>query len=76
MIHRANEFNSFGGKSPCKSVEMRAEKVFIVFYQYILMWKSIKIKEKTKKELDKLKIHPRQSYDEVIMNLVKKCKKR
>jgi len=53
-----------------------SRKVFIVFYQYILMWKSIKIKEKTKKELDKLKIHPRQSYDEVIMNLVKKCKKR
>jgi len=40
------------------------------------MWKSIKIKEKTKKELDKLKIHPRQSYDEVIINLVRKCKKR
>jgi predicted CopG family antitoxin len=37
------------------------------------MWKSIKIKEKTKKVLDKLKIHSRQSYDEVIRNLIKKC---
>ena len=35
------------------------------------MWKSIKIKEKTKKELDKLKIHHRQSYDEIIMEMIK-----
>jgi len=39
------------------------------------MWKSIKIKEDTKKALDRLKIHPRQSYDEVIKELIKKCKK-
>jgi predicted CopG family antitoxin len=36
------------------------------------MWKSIKLKEKTKKKLDKLKVHSRQSYDEVITNLIKK----
>jgi predicted CopG family antitoxin len=34
------------------------------------MWKSIKIKEKTKKMLDELKVHPRQSYDEVIRELI------
>lgn len=34
------------------------------------MWKSIKIKEKTKKKLDDLKVHPRQSYDEVIWRLI------
>jgi predicted CopG family antitoxin len=34
------------------------------------MWKSIKIKEETKKMLDELKVHPRQSYDEVIRELI------
>ena len=38
------------------------------------MWKSIKIKEETKKMLDKLKVHPRQSYDEVIRKLIEKCR--
>lgn len=37
------------------------------------MWKSIKIKEGTKKKLDKLKVHPRQSYDEVIEVLMDKA---
>lgn len=32
---------------------------------------SIKISDKNKKELDKLKIHPRQSYDEVIGKIIK-----
>ena len=31
---------------------------------------TIKISKETKKELDKLKIHPRQSYEEVIKKLV------
>jgi len=39
------------------------------------MWKSIRIREETKKMLDELKIHPRQSYDEVIRKLAEKCKK-
>lgn len=39
------------------------------------MWKSIKIKEKTKKKLDGLKIHPRQSYDEVIGKLIDQTQK-
>jgi predicted CopG family antitoxin len=39
------------------------------------MWKSVKIKEDTKKMLDELKIHPRQSYDEVIKKLIAKWKK-
>ncbi|MEM0076809.1 MAG: antitoxin VapB family protein [Thermoproteota archaeon] len=39
------------------------------------MWKSIKVKEETKKKLDKLKVHPRQSYDEVINRLIKRCRK-
>ncbi len=38
------------------------------------MWKSLRIREKTKKMLDRLKIHPRQSYDEVIRNLIEKEK--
>ncbi|MHA1364585.1 MAG: DUF7557 family protein [Candidatus Freyarchaeota archaeon] len=38
------------------------------------MWKSIKIREETKKMLDKLKVHPRQSYDEVIRKLIEKCR--
>ena len=37
------------------------------------MWKTIKIKEDTKKKLDRLKIHPRQSYDEVIVKMIEKC---
>ena len=35
---------------------------------------SIKISKENKEELDKLKIHPRQSYDEVIGGLIKKRK--
>lgn len=35
---------------------------------------TIEISKKNKKELDKLKIHPRQSYDEVITNLLMKIK--
>jgi len=38
------------------------------------MWKSIKVKEETKKKFDELKMHPRQSYDEVIRGLIEKCK--
>ena len=38
------------------------------------MWKTIRIKLKTKAALDKLKIHPRQSYDEVIRILLGKKK--
>ncbi|MBS7610692.1 hypothetical protein KEJ27_00540 [Candidatus Bathyarchaeota archaeon] len=36
------------------------------------MWKSIKVKEETKKKLDELKVHPRQSYDEVINRLIER----
>lgn len=32
--------------------------------------RTIKIKQSTKEALDKLKIHPRQSYDEVIAALI------
>ncbi len=39
------------------------------------MWKSIKIKEETKQLLDKLKVHPRQSYDEIIRRLIEEYKK-
>lgn len=39
------------------------------------MWKTIKISESIKKKLDKLKIHPRQSYGEVIGKLIEKCPK-
>ena len=31
----------------------------------------LKISEKTKKELDKLKVHPRETYDDIIARLVK-----
>jgi len=41
-------------------------------YLFLLMWKSIKVKDETKKKLDELKIHPRQSYDEVINKLIAK----
>ncbi|MEA2089534.1 MAG: hypothetical protein U9O89_02085 [Thermoproteota archaeon] len=44
------------------------------FYHFPPMWKSIKIKEDTKRMLDELKIHPRQSYNEVIRELIEKCK--
>ena len=36
------------------------------------MVKQIKIQEETKNRLDALKVHPRQSYDEVIKELMKK----
>lgn len=32
---------------------------------------TLKVSEKTKNELDKFKVHPRQSYDEVILYLIK-----
>ena len=35
----------------------------------------IKINISTKEKLDKLKTHPRQSYNEVINNLIEKVKK-
>jgi len=37
-------------------------------------YSTIKISTKTKEELDKLKIHPRQSYEEIIECLLKKLK--
>ena len=37
--------------------------------------KPIKISEATKKGLDKLKIHPRETYDDVINRLVEEGKK-
>jgi len=37
-------------------------------------YSTIKISTKTKEELDKLKIHPRQSYEEIIEYLLKKLK--
>ena len=37
--------------------------------------KSLKITDATKKALDKLKIHPRQSYDEVIKQIIEKTKR-
>ena len=36
-----------------------------------MLTKTIKISEKLKKELDKIKVHPRQSYEEIISELVK-----
>lgn len=35
------------------------------------MTTTIKVREKTKMQLDKLKIHPRESYDEVIRKLAR-----
>jgi len=35
---------------------------------------TIKIKKDTKEMLDKRKIHPRQSYDEVLVELIKEVK--
>jgi len=32
---------------------------------------TIKVKKKTRDDLDLMKIHPRQSYDEVIVKLIK-----
>lgn len=37
---------------------------------------TIRIKIETKKELDKLKIHPRESYDEFLKRLVILAKKK
>jgi len=36
---------------------------------------TIRVRRETKKKLDALKIHPRQSYDEVIRKLIEKCEK-
>ena len=36
---------------------------------------TIAISEDTKGELDKLKVHPNQSYDEVISNILKQKKR-
>ena len=35
---------------------------------------TLKVSEKTKNELDKLKVHPRQSYDEILDLLIIHCK--
>ena len=35
---------------------------------------TLKVSEKTKNELDKFKVHPRQSYDEVLDLLIIHCK--
>jgi len=37
---------------------------------YLMTLKTIKIDEKIKKKLDKLRIHPRQGYGEIINNLI------
>jgi predicted CopG family antitoxin len=36
----------------------------------------IRVSDKVKKELSKMKIHPRQSYSEVIEELIRKVKKK
>jgi uncharacterized protein (UPF0248 family) len=36
---------------------------------------TLRIREKTKKMLDKIKIHPRETYEEVIIRLLKKVSK-
>jgi len=54
--------------------EIYTEFVFMVVFSYIPMWKTIKISDNLKKKLDKLKIHPRQSYGEVIGNLIENAK--
>jgi predicted CopG family antitoxin len=36
----------------------------------------IRVSERVKKELAKMKIHPRQSYSEVIEELIKKVKRK
>lgn len=46
-----------------------------MMYKLIYMnekeWSVIRIKVETKKKLEELKIHPRQSYNEVIEKLIK-----
>jgi len=36
--------------------------------------KNIKVTEKTKKEIDELKTHPRETYEDIIVRLIEKCK--
>jgi len=36
----------------------------------------IRIGKDTKEELKKLKVHPRETYDDVIKRLIEECKKR
>lgn len=36
---------------------------------------SIGISEETKSKLDKLKVHPRETYEEVILRLIKQAEK-
>jgi predicted CopG family antitoxin len=36
---------------------------------------TIKISKKIKQELEKMKIHPRETYEDVIIRLIKKVKK-
>lgn len=40
------------------------------------MLKSIKIREETKAKLDETKVHPRQTYDEIIDFLVEELRKK
>jgi len=35
---------------------------------------TIGLHEKTKKELDRLKTHPRETYEDIIKRLIEKCK--
>lgn len=37
----------------------------------ITIYKSLKVTQKTKTKLDKLKVHPRESYEQVILRLTK-----
>jgi predicted CopG family antitoxin len=36
---------------------------------------TIHVSRETKKELDKLKVHPREPYEDVVKRLIKECQK-
>jgi len=38
-------------------------------------YKTIALHKETKKKLEKLKIHPRETYEDVIKRLIEQCKK-
>ena len=51
-------------------------KLYIVYRGILINMKktTIKVSEETKQKLGKIKIHPRETYEDVILKLLKKVK--
>lgn len=60
-----------------KRYDTNGEKYLYNQLQHIIMpYKTIAVSEETKKELNNLKIHRRETYEDVIKRLIEKCKQK